>query len=386
MSEQNEPIFQFAHVESHRFGLRVFRGTAREINEKKILAEVIEDEIDVAILRVPSEKQFCVNRLDRIGLPYLIADTLVYHYVELKQFTPRDLKNKDLEFVECGPEHGPIIDALVDKCFKEYTNHYYSNPYLAKDGILEGYKEWARSYIGSGVKGRIAWLVHRDGKFIGFATCAFDQESDEAEGVLYAVVPEAAGCGVYGDIIRFTQAYFKAEGFARMKVSTQIQNFAVQKVWSREGFFLKQAFSTIHINSFISSSRIQKEVFRLNVSSQDIQKYGDVSGDYNHIHFDDAYAAANGLKDRVAHGLVMNSVISKCHGMIYPGHGTLFMGYSYKFLKPLYLNRDYEVCISFPVVESDKGTYKSVVQVRDQDKSLCMFSYNDLYKKPNVRR
>lgn len=381
MNNFKNVTLNFAKEESQRFGIRVFRGMAEEIDEKEILHDVIESEVDLAILRIPSKYHHKINRLNRTGLPYIVADNLVYYYVELNNYNPRELRNKNLEFIKCELGHVVILNQLVDECFKDYSNHYYSNPYLDKNGVLEGYKEWARCYISSEESGRLSWLVQVDGRFIGFATCSFNKEQDEAEGVLYAVTPEAAGSGVYGDIIRFTQSFFKAQGFKWMKVSTQIQNYAVQKVWSREGFFLKKAYDTVHINSFMHHSVIREESFSLEVTPQDIQDFGRVSGDFNPVHFDSEFAMSKGLEGRIAHGLLINSIASKYYGMSYPGIGTLFMGYSYKFLKPLYIGQKYMIRISFPMIDSKKGIYLSMIQVRDSNQNIQMFSYSDLYKK-----
>lgn len=244
-----EQSLQPSPLDSNRFGLRIFRGNVEQINEQHLLSTILKENIDIAIIRLPSEKQFQISRLDKTGLPYIVADTLVYYYVDLSKYSPKELKNQSLMFVECYPEHAGIISGLVERIFPDYTNHYYSNPFLKKADILEGYKEWAQNYA-VGTPGRISWYVKRDEHTIGFVSCAYDQ--NECEIVLNGVVPEASGKGVYGDIIRFTQQYFKNMGCQVMKISTQIQNYAVQKVWSREGFVIRKAYSTIHINAFMN--------------------------------------------------------------------------------------------------------------------------------------
>lgn len=70
---------------------------------------------------------------------------------------------------------------------------------------------------------------------------------------MYGVRRPASGGGVYGDLIRFTQAYFKNKGFRKMKVSTQVNNYAVQKVWGWEVFYIAEAYLTVHINAFLEN-------------------------------------------------------------------------------------------------------------------------------------
>lgn len=249
---KSEKILKFAKLESDRFRLRIFRGAAEGLNAKHILKQLMADKVDVAIMRLPANKQADLTELDKCGIPYLVADTLVYYYTDLLTYQPRAIINTDLHFVKCELSHIITLDNLVDVLFRGYTNHYNTNSLLDKSDIVEGYKEWARNYIN--YSGRIVWLVKKQENYIGFATCSFSENSRECEGVLYGVLPNAAGGGVYGDIIKFTQQYFKNMGYSTMKVSTQVQNYAVQKVWAREGFFMKESFLTLHINSLFGNS------------------------------------------------------------------------------------------------------------------------------------
>ena len=244
----------YAPIESRRFGLRVYRRVLYDINPEEILSTILKQNIDVAIIRIPAERQDSLSCLQEIGIPYLIADMLVYYYVDLKTHKPRELRNKDLEFIEFYPEHFEILDKLISEIFSGYKNHYTSNPFLSVD-LIEVYKEWARSYVTNEARGKCGWLVKRGDRFIGFATCA--SEGKESEIVLNGVIPSAAGMGVYGDLIKYLQQFFKDNGYSVMKVSTQVHNYAPQKVWSREGLVMKQAFVTVHINSLMNVSRCQ---------------------------------------------------------------------------------------------------------------------------------
>ena len=252
-----ESGLQYSQIESQRFGLCIHRGYFNDIEEGALQSYILNEGVDVLIFRIAAEKQYELAKLNNIALPYLVTDTLVYYRVNLDAYQPNELRNQDIEFEKCQPVHGPIIDRLVQEIFAGYTNHYNSNPYLPKQDILAGYQEWARSYIAADDIGRISWLVRRKGNPIGFATCSW--QGAESEGVLYGVISEASGGGIYGDIIRFTQNYFKMQGIRFMKVSTQVQNYAVQKVWNREGFVIDQSFLTIHVNSLLTYSCIEKK-------------------------------------------------------------------------------------------------------------------------------
>jgi hypothetical protein len=243
----DSPEAVFSDVESRRFDLRGFRAEVADLDEERVLADIEQNRIDVLFLRIPAAKQHELHRLGRIGVPYLVADTLVRYTADLAA-EPGPLRNPDLTLVECTEADREELGALVEEIFPGYTNHYFSNPLLDPQSILDGYVEWALSYLGAQDAGRTAFFVRSPDATVGFATCSFEA-GERCEGVLYGVTSSAAGQGVYTDIIRLTKGHFRDRGFRRMVVSTQVQNLAVQKAWVREAFFMSEAVVTVHLNA-----------------------------------------------------------------------------------------------------------------------------------------
>ena len=77
------------------------------------------------------------------------------------------------------------------------------------------------------------------------------------------------------------------------------------------------------------------ESYTRTVTEADIQKFGEVSGDMNPAHFDEAYAAKTPFKTRIAHGVLSSSYISTVLGMKMPGPGTIFMQLLTRFKAPV---------------------------------------------------
>ena len=71
------------------------------------------------------------------------------------------------------------------------------------------------------------------------------------------------------------------------------------------------------------------------VTEEDIKTFGDLSGDYNPLHFDEEWAKTTMFKGRIAHGLLSASFISTAIGMKLPGPGTIYLGQSMKFIGPV---------------------------------------------------
>lgn len=71
------------------------------------------------------------------------------------------------------------------------------------------------------------------------------------------------------------------------------------------------------------------------ISDRDIELFAEVSTDRNPVHLDDAYARDTIFQGRIAHGMLTAGLISAVIGEQLPGHGTVYMGQSLKFLAPV---------------------------------------------------
>lgn len=75
--------------------------------------------------------------------------------------------------------------------------------------------------------------------------------------------------------------------------------------------------------------------FEKTVTERDVEQFGEVSGDFNPVHFDEAYARKTIFRGRIAHGVLSLSYISKVLGMDMPGPGTVFMSATTRFKAPV---------------------------------------------------
>ncbi|MEO1139292.1 MAG: MaoC family dehydratase [Pseudomonadota bacterium] len=71
------------------------------------------------------------------------------------------------------------------------------------------------------------------------------------------------------------------------------------------------------------------------VTDEDIRMFAEVSTDFNPVHMDDEYANDTIFEGRIAHGMLTAGLISAVIGEQLPGHGTVYMGQSLKFLAPV---------------------------------------------------
>lgn len=258
---------EYSKPDSERFGLVIYRTITNEIDAQELLTQIIQHNVDTAIVRIPTEQLSQIHKLEKTAMPFMITDTLAYYDKDLTSYQPEELENKDLEFILATPEHHEILNHLVRATFGTYVNHYRMNPFFHNEHVTEGYQDWVRSYAENNPE-RICWLVKKGGETVGFGTFNYQHEG-RAEGILYGVLPHMRRHGIFKDIMRYAKNYSKQRGCEMMRCTTQIENRAVQRLWTTSGFYLHHTDNTIHINALLSKSVFDPFTIPLTISAEE---------------------------------------------------------------------------------------------------------------------
>jgi len=79
----------------------------------------------------------------------------------------------------------------------------------------------------------------------------------------------------------------------------------------------------------------QSATMEKTVTEQDVQAFGQATGDMNPVHFDEEYAKNTVFRGRVAHGVLSIGFISAVLGTKLPGEGTIFVSAKFEFKAPV---------------------------------------------------
>ena len=71
------------------------------------------------------------------------------------------------------------------------------------------------------------------------------------------------------------------------------------------------------------------------ITQNDILLFSKVSGDENPVHLDENYAQQTIFGKRIAHGMLTASLISAVIAEQLPGHGTVYLSQTLKFVRPV---------------------------------------------------
>jgi len=103
------------------------------------------------------------------------------------------------------------------------------------------------------------------------------------------------------------------------------------------------------------------------VEETDIRMFAAVSGDVNPVHLDEAFAAGTMFGGRIAHGMLTGAVISAALAMELPGPGTIYLGQTMRFLRPVKIGDRISVHLEVTAKRDDKKIVTLACEVTNQE-------------------
>lgn len=79
----------------------------------------------------------------------------------------------------------------------------------------------------------------------------------------------------------------------------------------------------------------QSAEFTKTVTEADVVLYAGITGDFNPLHVDQTVAERSRFEGRIAHGMLTAGFISTVIGMKLPGTGTIYLGQTLRFTRPV---------------------------------------------------
>ncbi|NQV19048.1 MAG: MaoC family dehydratase [Armatimonadetes bacterium] len=105
-------------------------------------------------------------------------------------------------------------------------------------------------------------------------------------------------------------------------------------------------------------------------NENEVLQYAKLSEDTNPIHFDADYAKNTIFKNRIVHGMLVGSLFGGLLGSKLPGRGTIHLGQTLNFKKPVYVGEEVTAIIEVIKIRSDKP----IITFR----TLCLKNNNEI--------
>jgi len=105
-------------------------------------------------------------------------------------------------------------------------------------------------------------------------------------------------------------------------------------------------------------------------SESQVERFADLTRDYNPIHFDPRFVAAKGLKGKICHGLLVGGMITEVGGQI----GWLASGMNFRFKRPVYIGETVTCTVTITEVD-EKGRARADAVLVNQDGEVVLTAH-----------
>ena len=116
-----------------------------------------------------------------------------------------------------------------------------------------------------------------------------------------------------------------------------------------------------------------------------VRKYAEISGDYNPLHFDEAFAAKTKFGRLVVQGGLTTGLLHALVAMELPGPGTVFLSQDWKFTAPVFIGDTITAEAEVLSVHESKPVTNLAVTVRRQDGEVVLEGQAWCYTFPGSR-
>ena len=112
------------------------------------------------------------------------------------------------------------------------------------------------------------------------------------------------------------------------------------------------------------------------ISESDVYSFAGIIGDFNGVHVNEIIAQKSIFGKRVAHGMLVGSLISAVLGTKLPGEGTIYLEQNLQFLKPVYFGDTVTATLTVSeILNEEKGIYKLETVIVNQDGHMTHQGY-----------
>jgi acyl dehydratase len=102
-------------------------------------------------------------------------------------------------------------------------------------------------------------------------------------------------------------------------------------------------------------------------SQDEVNRFAEVTGDKNPVHTDAEFAAKTLFKVPIMHGMLGAALFSKVFGVLFPGEGTIYLSQTLNFLRPMFVDTNYEAIFTVKDVMKDK--HRAIIETAIKDKT-----------------
>ncbi len=108
------------------------------------------------------------------------------------------------------------------------------------------------------------------------------------------------------------------------------------------------------------------------ISESDIYIFAGVTGDFNPVHVNEEYAKTTRFGKRIAHGMLIASLISTVIASRLPGPGSIYLGQDIKFKAPVFIGDTVTAIVTVESIDHKRGIIKLETKCKNQNQEIVI--------------
>lgn len=116
----------------------------------------------------------------------------------------------------------------------------------------------------------------------------------------------------------------------------------------------------------------QKATRSMTVTAEHVQRYAELTGDYNPLHFDEAFTARTRFERLVVQGGLTTGLLHALVASDLPGPGTVFLSQQWDFIAPVFIGDTITGEVEVLKVHPSKPVTQLAVKVRREDGTVVL--------------
>ena len=111
----------------------------------------------------------------------------------------------------------------------------------------------------------------------------------------------------------------------------------------------------------------QKATRSITLTGNHVKMFAELSGDYNPLHFDEAFVSKTKFRKLVVQGGLTTGLLHALVAMDMPGPGTVFLSQNWKFTAPVFIDDTITAEATVVSVHETKPVTQLQIQITRQD-------------------
>lgn len=116
----------------------------------------------------------------------------------------------------------------------------------------------------------------------------------------------------------------------------------------------------------------QSGSFSKTLMQSDVYQFAGIVGDFNPVHMNEVEARNSIFGKQVCHGMLTASLISTVIGTVMPGQGSIYLGQTLKFLKPVFFGDTITATVTITDIDKEKGILTLKTEETNQNDVLVV--------------